>query len=175
MSNEYKYETTDAYDLDWTEEIIDRLTDKFDDEDIIDKYDIEYERENGYNSPSYKVYYLEFETKDYDGYKLQLDEEYSHWILSHNGEEIDTCWSGLESDDYDENGDPIYRVNENIQELCDWIIENVKKYEQQDKITDKANDLIDNLNDDDDLTYGDKVKLVKYLIKKLDISIEDLE
>lgn len=37
----YHYETKDDYDLDWSSEVLTKLSYKFDEEDIIEYYDIE--------------------------------------------------------------------------------------------------------------------------------------
>jgi hypothetical protein len=36
----YKYRTNDVYDLGWTEEVMDELSSKFEDDDFIDRYEI---------------------------------------------------------------------------------------------------------------------------------------
>lgn len=168
----YKYETNDAYDLDWSEEVLNKLSSKFDDDDLIDSYSIESEREGGYGSPSYRVYYIEFETKNYDGYRLKLNDEYSQWVLSCDYNEIDSYYSGLEGDSDEE--DEIYTVNIDINELYEWVIEKVKEHERKAGITEKADDMVETIENTDDITKEDKVKIIKYLMRQLDVSIEDL-
>ena len=167
----YKYETNDAYDLDWSEEVLNKLSSKFDDDDLIDSYSIESEREGGYGSPSYRVYYIEFETKNYDGYRLKLNEEYSQWVLSCDYNEIDSYYSGLEGEAYEEE---IYTVNIDINELYEWVIEKVKEHERKAGITEKADDMVETIENTDDITKEDKVKIIKYLMRQLDVSLEDL-
>ena len=156
----YHYETKYDDDIDWTKEVLSKLCDKFDDEDIIKHYYI----------GSYRVYYIEFRTSNLD-YELKLDDEYMHWVLSEDGKYIGEFYSGL---DYDSD-EEIYIVDINIKELNDWIIENVEKHEEKLGITNVTNDLIDSVNELDNFDNEDKVKLIKYLMKKLDVSIEDLE
>lgn len=165
----YHYETNDDYDIDWSNEVLSKLSDKFDDEDIIKYYDIESYKGVDYG-PSFRVYYIEFSTSNLD-YELKLDDEYMHWVLSEDGKYIGEFYSGL---DYD-GDEEIYNVDINIKELNDWIIENVEKHEEKLGITNVANDLIDSVNELDNFDNEDKVKLIKYLMKKLDVSIEDLE
>lgn len=125
----YHYETADSYDLDWSSEVMDRLGDKFDDEDIITHYDIDsYIGESGGYGHSYRVYYIEFRTSNFH-YELKLDDEYMHWVLSEDGKYIGEFYSGL---DYD-GDEEIYNVDINIKELNDWIIENVEKHEEKEK------------------------------------------
>ncbi len=167
----YHYETNDDYDIDWSNEVLSKLSDKFDDEDIIKHYYIgSYKGGDGGYGPSYRVYYIEFRTSNLD-YELKLDDEYMHWVLSEDGKYIGEFYSGL---DYD-GDEEIYNVDINIKELNDWIIENVEKHEEKLGITNVANDLIDSVNELDNFDNEDKVKLIKYLMKKLDVSIEDLE
>lgn len=162
----YHYETNNPFDLYWSREVMEKLSDKFDDEDIITHYDIySYIGESGGYGPSYRVYYMEFSTSNYD-YELKLDDEYMHWVLSEDGKYIAEFYSGLDSDD------DTYTVDIDIKELNDWVIENVEEHEKKAGITNEANDLIDSV---DDFEFEDKVKLIKYLMKKLDVSIEDLE
>ena len=164
----YHYETDDTYDLDWSSEVMDKLSAKFDVEDIITRYDIDsYSGESGGYGPSYRVYYMEFSTSNYD-YELKLDDEYMHWVLSEDGKYIAEFYSGLDSDD------DTYTVDIDIKELNDWVIENVEEHEKKAGITNEANDLIDSVNEIDNFNIKDKVKLIKYLMKKLDVSIEDL-
>lgn len=167
----YHYETNDDYDIDWSNEVLSKLSDKFDDEDIIKHYYIgSYKGVGDGYGPSYRVYYIEFRTSNLD-YELKLDDEYMHWVLSEDGKYIGEFYSGL---DYD-GDEEIYNVDINIKELNDWIIENVEKHEEKLGITNVANDLIDSVNELDNFDNEDKVKLIKYLMKKLDVSIEDLE
>ncbi len=172
----YHYETNDAYDLDWSNEVMDKLSYKFEDEDIITHYDIEShtDGERAYG-PTYRVYYIEFSTSNYD-YELKLDDEYRHWILSKDGNYIAEFYSGLDFDD------DTYTVDIDIKELNDWIIEEVTKFEEKELVNErkkeykyKVNKLIEELNDDDDITFEDEVKLVKYFMDKLDISITNIE
>lgn len=164
----YKYRTDDNYDLDWTEEVIDELSSKFEDDDFIDQYEIESERESGY--PSYSVYYIKFETKDYAGYKLKLNEEYSQWELTYHSVDLGGYSSGLDIETND-NGDDVFTVSIDIQDLYEWVIEQVKKRESKAEISEKVNNLVETT---EELTHQDKVKIIKFLMKKLDISVEDL-
>jgi hypothetical protein len=163
----YHYETNNPFDFYWSREVMEELSDKFDDEDIITHYDIDSNKE-GY-IPSYRVYYIEFRTSNFE-YKLKLNDEYTVWSLSQDGEYIGDFSSGIDTNsDGDED---TYTVDIDIKKLNDWIIDEIQKHEEKVGITNEANNLIDSV---DDFEFEDKVKLIKYLMKKLDVSIEDLE
>lgn len=171
----YHYETDDAFDLDWSREVMDKLSYKFEDEDIITHYDIEsYKGESGGYGPSYRVYYIEFSTSNLD-YELKLDDEYTHWVLSEDGKYIGEFYSGLDSEYNSDSDSETYTVDIDIQELNDWIIKEIEEYDKKAVITNDADDLIDSVNELDNFDDEDKVKLIKYLMKKLDVSIDDLK
>jgi hypothetical protein len=167
---EYKYKTYVANDLDWSEEVIDKLASKFDDDDFIEQYEIKSERDVGDNSESYKVYYIKFETKDYDGYQLKLNYGYTQWKLTNNSDFLGEYYSGLESDS--DNNDDVYTVSIDIQDLYEWVIEQVKEREGKAEITEKVDNLVEIVEES---APQDKVKIIKYLMKKLNVSVEDLE
>jgi hypothetical protein len=78
--------------------------------------------------------------------------------------------SGLDIDT-DDNGDDVFTVSIDIQDLYEWIIKQVKKRESKTEISEKVNNLVDT---SEELTHQDKVRIIKFLMKKLDVSVEDL-
>lgn len=164
----YRYETEDNYDLDWSREIVNKIKRYFDDEDIITEYSEGKIHESGYGA-SYDIYYLTFDTENYK-YKLELNEELSAWVLSSKDKELVMFSSGLSGID-DGNGDNIYRIEIDIKELVDWIIEEVKKFENVQYVKDEANEIAYKF---DDFLKSDQIKIIKILMNKWNISKEDL-
>lgn len=78
--------------------------------------------------------------------------------------------SGLDIETND-NGDDVFTVSIDIQDLYEWVIEQVKKRESKAEISEKVNNLVETT---EELTHQDKVKIIKFLMKKLDVSVEDL-
>lgn len=164
----FRYETEDNFDLDWSRQIVNKIERYFDDEDIITKYNGNKIHESGYGA-SYDIYYLTFDTEKYK-YELKLNDELSAWVLSSKDKELGMFSSGLSGID-DGNGDNIYRIEIDIKELVDWIIEEIKNFEDVQYLKDEANEIAYKF---DDFLKSDQIKIIKILMYKWNISKEDL-
>lgn len=165
----FKYETSDNYDFDWSRKIVNKISQYFDNEVIITHYDIRKIHESG-SGASYDVYYITFNT-DYEEYKLEINDELSAWVLSSKDKELGKFSSGSSVID-DGNGDNIYIIEIDIKELVDWIIEEIKKFENIKYVKDEANEMAYKF---DDFSKSDQIKIIKILMDKWNITIEDLE
>lgn len=166
----FRYETEDNFDLDWSRQIVNKIEQYFDDEDIITQYSDEILKERHWDA-NYDVYYLTFETDKYDDYKLELNDEYSAWVLSCGENILGKYGSGLEPDTTNGDEIPIYRIEIDIKELVDWIIEEVKNFENVQYVKDEANEIAYKF---DDFLKSDQIKIIKILMYKWNISKEDL-
>lgn len=129
----------------------------------------------------------------YPDFKLSLD------VLSDNENNFEAEWVLYEDDTeeeeigrfksnttitYKEEKDKyVYSVHEDIGKLIEQIMQSFDKYikklridEQKEELVDIADKLIEyyNENVDDLFTDKDAIKIVKYIMDKLDVDIEDL-
>ena len=173
----------------WTNKVLEKLSDSLIDEPRIKTI----YRKSGYilidvwaSTESKKTrsgaYYPHFEftldvlSDDEDDYKAE-------WVLSDEDEkEIGRFESNTDIVYKEDEDEYVYSVHEDIDKLTEQIIDAFDKYiekaeieEQKEELVDMADKLIEYYNDNDIFEYKDGIEIVKYIMKKMDISVENLE
>ena len=191
--NVIEFENNLSDDLLWTNDVLEKLSyslRRYEPriKDVVHK---SYYKESGYlkidvwRYEEYQSgqYYPDFELT-LDVLSDEQDDFKAEWVLTDsNDEEIGRFKSDTNITYKEEKDKYVYSVHEDIEKLTEQIMQSFDKYikkleidEQKEELVDIADKLIDyyNENVDDLFTDKDAIKIVKYIMDKLDVDIEDL-